>query len=59
MSEQNQGFYIFEGLSQKEIAYFIMMSETLKFHKGETIMLEGDASDDRAYFIESGSVDVY
>lgn len=59
MSTEKNGLYIFEGLTQKEIAYFIMMSETLKFSKGETIMSEGDVSDNRAYMIESGSVDVY
>lgn len=59
MVTENQGLYIFEGLTQKEIAYFIMMSETLHFRKGETIMSEGDVSDNRAYMIESGSVDVY
>lgn len=35
------------------------MSETLQFDAGQTIMSEGDVSDDRAYLIESGSVDVY
>lgn len=59
MSAEKNGLYIFEGLTQKEIAYFIMMSETLKFNKGATIMSEGDVSDNRAYMIESGSVDVY
>lgn len=53
------GFYIFEGLTSKEMAYFIMMSETLHFRKQDVIMSEGDESDNRAYFIESGSVDVY
>lgn len=51
--------YIFEGLSDKEIAYFIMMSETIFAKSGTTIMTEGDTSDDRAYFIERGSVDVF
>lgn len=55
----SNNLYIFEGLTQKEIAYFIMMSETLQFNKGATIMSEGDVSDNRAYLIESGSVDVY
>ncbi len=35
------------------------MSETIAFGEGDTIMLEGDKSDDRAYLIESGSVDIY
>ncbi|MDD2892244.1 MAG: cyclic nucleotide-binding domain-containing protein [Candidatus Gracilibacteria bacterium] len=59
MTAVSNGLYIFEGLTQKEIAYFIMMSETLQFNSGATIMSEGDASDNRAYLIESGSVDVY
>ncbi|NDK19980.1 cyclic nucleotide-binding domain-containing protein [Candidatus Gracilibacteria bacterium] len=59
MSARTDGLYIFEGLTQKEIAYFIMMSETIAFGEGDTIMLEGDKSDDRAYLIESGSVDIY
>ena len=59
MTSDKNSLYIFEGLTQKEIAYFIMMSETLQFDAGETIMSEGDVSDDRAYLIESGSVDIY
>lgn len=59
MSVEKNGLYIFEGLTQKEVAYFIMMSETLHFTKGATIMSEGDVSDNRAYMIESGNVDVY
>ena len=53
------GLYIFEGLTQKEIAYFIMMSESIQCNRGEALMSEWDASDNRAYLIESGSVDVY
>lgn len=59
MTTDKNGLYIFEWLTQKEIAYFIMMSETIQFQKGETVMSEGDVSDDRAYLIESGSVDIY
>ena len=59
MQPDKQELYIFEGLSQKEVAYFIMMSETMYFDEGTTIMSEGDESDDRAYFIESGTVDVF
>lgn len=36
----SSGLYIFEGLTQKEIAYFIMMSETLCFKKGDVIISE-------------------
>ncbi len=59
MAAQKEGLYIFEGLTQKEIAYFIMMSETLQFRKGDKIITEWEVSDDRAYLIESGSVDIY
>lgn len=59
MSVEKNGLYIFEGLTQKEVAYFIMMSETLHFDEGVTIMSEWDTSDNRAYLIESGSVDIY
>lgn len=59
MLTKKDGLYIFEGLTQKEVAYFIMMSETLQFSKGATILSEEDISDDRAYLIESGSVDIY
>jgi CRP-like cAMP-binding protein len=45
-------------LTQKEIAYFIMMSETVAFEKGKIIMSEWDKSDNKAYLIESGSVDI-
>ena len=40
MITEKKGLYIFEGLSQKEIAYFIMMSEKLNFNKGTTIIRE-------------------
>ena len=59
MAAQKEGLYIFVGLTQKEIAYFIMMSETLQFRKGDKIITEWEVSDDRAYLIESGSVGIY
>lgn len=59
MKDAKDGFYIFEGLTSKEIAYFIMMSETLRFEPQTQIITEGDISDNRAYFIESGSVDIF
>lgn len=40
MSTEKNGLYIFEGLTQKEIAYFILMSETINFRKGTTLMSE-------------------
>lgn len=57
MSKEN--IYIFEWLSKEEVSYFILMSESAKFRKWETIMKEWDASDDKAYIIESWSVDVF
>ncbi len=59
MTTKKDGLYVFEGMTQREIAYFIMMSETLKFPLGTAILSEGDKSDNRAYFIESGDVDIY
>lgn len=59
MKTKKDGLYIFDGLTPKETAYFIMMSETLRFENGNIIMSEGDVSDNRAYLIESGSVDVH
>lgn len=59
MATEKNSLYIFEWLTQKEIAYFIMMSETLTFNTGTTVMSEWEVSDDRAYLIESGSVDIY
>ncbi|MDD2892243.1 MAG: cyclic nucleotide-binding domain-containing protein [Candidatus Gracilibacteria bacterium] len=59
MPEKRDGLYIFEGLTQKEISYFVMMSEVKKFASGTKIISEGNATDNRAYLIESGSVDVY
>jgi hypothetical protein len=32
--------YIFEGMSEEEISYFLLTSETLKFKKGEDIIKE-------------------
>jgi cGMP-dependent protein kinase len=59
MVHNKNGLYIFEWLTQKEIAYFIMMSETRLYHKWVTILSEWDVSDNRAYLIEAGSVDIF
>lgn len=56
--EKNK-LYIFDGLSETEVSYFLMMSETETFSKGNTIISEWEACDNRAYLIESGSVDVF
>lgn len=50
--------YIFAGLSEQEVHYFLLMSEPIDFKNGETIMSEGEASDNRAYVIESGEARV-
>ncbi len=58
MLEAMQNLYIFDGLSREEIVYFLMMSETIYLKPGEIILTEGEASDDKAYVIQSGSVEV-
>ncbi|MFZ3232625.1 MAG: cyclic nucleotide-binding domain-containing protein [Patescibacteria group bacterium] len=58
MLEAIQDLYIFEGLSREEIVYFLMMSETLYLKPGHILISEGEASDDKAYVIQSGSVEV-
>jgi len=55
---QNEKIYIFEGLSKEEISYFVMMSETQFFKKGEMIIKQWDSSNDKAYIIESWRVEV-
>ena len=59
MTRKKDGLYIFEWLTQKEIAFFIMMSETHSFLHGSKILTEWDRSDNRAYLIESWGVDVF
>jgi CRP-like cAMP-binding protein len=58
MVTEKKGLYIFEGLTEKEIAYFMMMSQKLTFPQGATILSEGEVSNNQAYLIESGTVDV-
>jgi CRP-like cAMP-binding protein len=58
MFESAQNLYIFEGLSREEVVYFLMMSEAVFLKSGEVVMSEGDASDNRAYVIQSGSVEI-
>lgn len=55
---QNENIYIFEGLSKEEVSYFVLMSETQFFKKGEMIIKEKDKSNNKAYIIESGRVEV-
>lgn len=58
MFDAAQNLYIFDGLSREEVVYFLMMSETAYLKSGQVVMSEGDASDNRAYVIQSGSVEV-
>lgn len=58
MSKDPRDLYIFEGLSQREVDYFLMMSETVEYRSGQSIITEGQASNKKAYFIQSGSVEV-
>ncbi len=58
MQHSPENLYIFEGLSPQEINYFVMMSEPVEFRSGETIVSEGGASDGRAYFVQSGMVEI-
>lgn len=58
MQESISDLYIFEGLSREEVVYFLMMSETIFLKVGETVISEGAASDDRAYIVQSGNVEI-
>lgn len=54
----NPELYIFEGLTSDEVNYFALMCDPIDFSAGDTVMKEGDASDSRAFFVESGEVEV-
>jgi len=54
----NPELYIFEGLTSDEVNYFALMCEPIDYDSGEIIMTEGSKSDGRAFFIESGEVEV-
>lgn len=54
-----ENLYLFEGLSLQEVSYFLLMAETKVCKKWEVIIQEGEASNDKAYCIKTGSVDVY
>lgn len=58
MSNEAKNLYIFEGMDESEVSYFLMMSETLEIKAGETIIQEGEESDGNAYFVKNGSVEV-
>lgn len=59
MSQNFSSLYIFEGLSPEEISYFYMMAETKTHAAGVSLIKEGEGSNDRAFFVVSGSVDVF
>jgi CRP-like cAMP-binding protein len=54
-----ESIYIFEGLSLQEVSYFLLMAETKRFKKDDVIICEGDESNDKAYCLKEGSVNVY
>jgi CRP-like cAMP-binding protein len=58
MSTSAESLYIFDGFSQSEIAYFLLMSQTQQRKKGEAILTIGDASNGCAYYINNGHVKV-
>lgn len=53
-----ENLYIFDGFSQEEIAYFLLMSQTQVKKKGERILALGEPSNGCAYYIKSGHVKV-
>ncbi|MCK9272283.1 cyclic nucleotide-binding domain-containing protein [Candidatus Gracilibacteria bacterium] len=54
-----KNIYIFEGLSDEELSYFDTIAKKQSFKKGDFIISEGDKSNDNAYIIESGFVEVF
>lgn len=56
MSAEN--LYIFDGFSNEEIAYFLLMSQSQHRKKGEVIVGIGDESNGCAYYINAGHVKV-
>lgn len=54
----NSKLYIFNGLSKDELSYFTLMCDPGYYSSGSIIMREGDTSDNKAYFIESGKAEV-
>ena len=59
MFDDLKDLYIFEGLSAEQVSYFLMMSETRTFKPGTVVITEGEPSDDRAYVIRTGTVEVH
>jgi hypothetical protein len=46
-----KNLYIFEGFSDAEVAYFLLMSQTQMRKAGEKIMSIGDQSNGCAYYV--------
>jgi CRP-like cAMP-binding protein len=53
-----KNLYIFEGFSDAETAYFLLMSQTQMRKAGEKIMSIGDESNGCAYYVTRGVVRV-
>ncbi|MDD2487438.1 MAG: cyclic nucleotide-binding domain-containing protein [Candidatus Gracilibacteria bacterium] len=54
-----QDLYIFEGLSKDELSYFSLIIQNEEYNAGDVILKEGEESDDKAYIIESGEVEIF
>jgi hypothetical protein len=50
--------YIFDGFSETEIAFFLLMSQTQLRKAGERIMTVGEESNGCAYYVNRGAVRV-
>ena len=57
MSDVSQ-LYIFDGFSEAEISFFLLMSQTQYRKKWETILTIGDASNGCAYYVVQGKLKV-
>jgi hypothetical protein len=51
MTNDIRTLYIFQGFSEAEIAYFLLMSQTQHRKQGERIIAEREESNGCAYFI--------
>ncbi len=58
MTTAPENLYIFDGLSESEIAYFIMMSEKEEVPAGTKLIEQWAAADGKAYFIAKWKVHV-
>jgi CRP-like cAMP-binding protein len=58
MSTPIDQLYIFEGFSQSEVAYFLLMTQMQTKKKWEIVIREGDPSNGCAYYVSSGHVKI-